>query len=44
LIGEDIEKISPRFWEKMRREDLVHVRDFKRKAQRIVIFEMVERD
>ena len=44
LIEEDIEKISPRFWEKMRREDLVHVRDFKRKAQRIVIFEMVERD
>ena len=44
LIEEDIEKISPRFWEKMRREDLVPVKDFKRKDQRITIFEMVERD
>jgi hypothetical protein len=44
LIEEDIEQISPRFLEKMRRDDLVPVRDFKREAQKIVIFERVERD
>jgi 4-amino-4-deoxy-L-arabinose transferase-like glycosyltransferase len=44
LINENIEKISPRFWKKMRREDLVPVKDFKRKDKRITIFEMVEGD
>jgi hypothetical protein len=41
-VEEDIEKVSPRFWEALRREDIVPVKEFERKDQRETIFELVE--
>jgi 4-amino-4-deoxy-L-arabinose transferase-like glycosyltransferase len=42
LIDENIEKVSSHFLRNVRREDLVPVRDFKKKGQKVVIFEIVE--
>jgi 4-amino-4-deoxy-L-arabinose transferase-like glycosyltransferase len=42
VVEEDIEKISPGFWETSRREDIIPVREFKKKDQRVTIFELVE--
>ena len=44
LIDEDIDKISQNFLGKMRREDLVPIRDFRREDQRIVIFETAKQE
>jgi len=41
VVEEDIEKVSPRFWEALRREDIVPVREFEREDQRETIFELV---
>jgi 4-amino-4-deoxy-L-arabinose transferase-like glycosyltransferase len=40
-VEKDIEKVSPRFWEALRREDIVPVKEFERKDQRETIFELV---
>jgi 4-amino-4-deoxy-L-arabinose transferase-like glycosyltransferase len=44
LIEEDVERISPNFLARIRQEDLVLVRDFNRKDQKITIFKINERD
>jgi len=44
LIDEDIEKISPNFLGKVRREDLVPIKDFRREDQKIVIFETAKQE
>jgi 4-amino-4-deoxy-L-arabinose transferase-like glycosyltransferase len=44
LIDENIEKVSSHFLRNVRREDLVPVRDFKKKGQKVMIFEIVEQD
>ena len=40
-VEEDIEKVSPRFWKVLRREDIVPVKEFERKDQREIVFELV---
>ena len=44
LVDEDIDKISPNFLGKVKREDLVPIRDFRREDQRIVIFETAKQE
>jgi 4-amino-4-deoxy-L-arabinose transferase-like glycosyltransferase len=41
LIDEEIEKISPGFLEKLRGDDLILIKDMKKKDRRIEIFEIV---
>ena len=40
VVDEDIEEISPGFWEALKREDLVPVKEFKKQDQRITVFEL----
>lgn len=41
VVEEDIEKVSPGFWEKINEEDLIPLGEFKNKDQRMTIFEIV---
>ncbi len=41
VTDERTEEDSPRFLEKVRGDDLIQVIDFKRKGQRMVVFELV---
>jgi hypothetical protein len=43
-VEEDVEKASPGFWEKINEEDLIFLREFKNKDQRMTIFEIVYSD
>ena len=40
-VDEDAEKDSPGFWKKVRKEDIVSVKEFKKKDRRITVFEIL---
>jgi hypothetical protein len=41
IIDEDIDKSSPGFWENLKREDLILLKDLKREDQKMAVFEVV---